>query len=228
MAQLLVKREDAGKEGQFYLLCTIILFFALIRVIFYKYLQNLFAVFFRVSMKQKQLREQLLQAPLPSLLLNLLFVLSGGIYTTYLLRYYQVLGEINDWMLFIYCSAALAVIYLTKLLVLKLSGWIFNIRDTMDTYIFIVFLVNKLVGIFLLPLLLFMAFSDTTTVSFVVALSYMLLIILFSYRYIISYVTVRSEIKVSPFHFIVYLCAFEVIPIALIYKGLLEFVYRSP
>lgn len=227
MVQMAVKRKNEGKEGQFYLLSGLIFFFALIRVVFAKYLHNLFAVFFRVSMKQKQMREQLLQTPFPSLLLNLLFIITGGIYVVYLLRYYQVLNEVSFWLLLLYSSGILAVVYIVKLLALKLTGWVFNMRQATDTYIFIVFLVNKLLGILLLPFLLFIAFSQPDIVSVTITLSYCMVAIFFGYRYIISYTAVRSEIKVSRFHFFLYLCAFEIMPLVLIYKVLLEFVYRS-
>ncbi len=227
MPQLVAKRE-AGRESQFYLLCGLILFFALVRTLFGKYLQNLFAVFFRISMKQKQLREQLVQMPLPSLLLNLLFIFTGGIYAAYLLKYYGIFINVNQWLLLLYCAGILALIYLVKLLVLKLTGWVFHMEEATDTYIFVVFLVNKLLGIFLMPVIVLIAFADPMMVSVVITLSYILIFAFFSYRYLISYTAVRKEIKVSPFHFFLYLCAFELIPLVLIYKVLLEFVYRSP
>ncbi len=48
-----------------------------------------------------------------------------------------------------------------------------------------------------------------------------------AYRFIISYKPIRNEIKVSRFHFFVYLCAFEIAPLLLIYKVLLIFVERT-
>ncbi|HJU45664.1 MAG TPA: DUF4271 domain-containing protein [Chitinophagaceae bacterium] len=226
VVQVPLKRQDAGKEGPFYLLMGILLFLALIKVVFGKYMHNLFAVFFRVSLKQKQMREQLLQAPLPSLLLNILFFITGGLYATFLLQHYHLLPDVGFWWLLIYCVAALTILYLAKLLMLKLTGWIFNMRLATDTYSFIVFLVNKLLGICLLPLLLFMAFSQPAVVSVVITLSWCLVAGLFAYRYITSFGAMRKEIKVSRFHFFLYLCAFEIIPLLLIYKVLLEFVER--
>jgi hypothetical protein len=71
-----------------------------------------------------------------------------------------------------------------------------------------------------------MAFSQPEVVSIVVTLTYIIILIFFGYRYIISYRAVRKEIKVSQFHFFLYLCALEIIPLVLIYKVLLEFVDR--
>ena len=45
-----------------------------------------------------------------------------------------------------------------KFAVIQLTGWIFNAKEPATTYSFIVFLVNKIIGLVLLPLLLLLAF----------------------------------------------------------------------
>lgn len=222
-----VERVHQGKEGLFYLLTGVVLYFALIRLLFGKYMNNLFSVFFRVSLKQKQIREQLLQAPLPSLLLNLFFIISGGIYISFLLRFYNFRGTDSFWYLILNSIIALGMVYLAKFIILKIMGWIFNISEATDTYVFVVFLVNKLLGILLVPFLILLAFSAPQVITILVTLSFSVVAIFFAYRYIISYAPVRKEIKVSQFHFILYLCAFEIIPLLLIYKVLLTYLERS-
>ncbi len=223
-SEVKIKRSDMGKDGLFYLLVAVLLCFALVRLLFGKYIANLFLVFFRVSLKQKQIREQLQQSTLPSLLLNIFFILSGGIYVSFLLNYYRLIEEDNLWYLILYSVLALGVVYLGKFMILKIMGWVFNIHEATDTYIFVVFLVNKLLGIFLLPFSILLAFSNTAMQSLLITLSFAMISILFAYRYIISYDPVRKEIKVSQFHFILYLCAFEITPLLLIYKALLTFL----
>jgi hypothetical protein len=225
--ELPIHREGRGKEGLFYLLTGLVFYFALIKLLFGKYFSNLVAVFFRVSLKQKQIREQLLQSTLPSLLLNIFFVLSGGIYVSFLLSYYNFAYSSDKWLLILYSVLGLGIIYLGKFLVLKVMGWIFNISEATDTYIFVVFLVNKLLGVFLLPFLILLAFSSMKINGILVALSFTLVAVFFAYRYIISYAPVRKEVKVSQFHFLLYICALEVIPLLLIYKVLLNYLERS-
>jgi hypothetical protein len=225
--EIAIERSDRGKEGLFYLVTALVLYFALVKLLFSKYIANLLAVFFRVSLKQKQIREQLLQSPLPSLLLNIFFVISGGIYISFLLGYYHFIFSVDKWLIMLYSVIALGIIYLGKFIVLKLMGWIFNISEATDTYIFVVFLVNKLLGVFLIPFLILLAFSSLEVNSIVVALSFTLVAIFFAYRYIISYAPVRKEVKVSQFHFLLYICALEVMPLLLIYKLLLNFLEKS-
>jgi hypothetical protein len=222
-----IRRKDIGKEGLFYLLTGIVLYYALVRLIFEKYMNNLFSVFFRVSLKQKQIREQLLQSPLPSLLLNIFFIITGGIYFSFILSYYGFRGTYNGWYLMLNCIIALALVYVVKYILLKIMGWIFNIVDATDTYAFVVFLVNKLLGIMLIPVLILLAFSEPSLVAVLVTLSVTGVFIMFGYRYVVSYSPIRKEIKVSQFHFLIYLCAFEIMPLLLIYKVLLTFFGKS-
>jgi len=178
-------------------------------------------------MRHQQIRDQVLQSPLPSLFLNILFVISTGLFLSFVADYYNIVPGMNRWLLLFYCCVLLATIYIGKFILLKMVGWMFNIRSATDTYIFIVFLVNKMLGIYLLPALLFMAFAKGQFLTILMTLTYFFIVILFIYRFIIAYRPVRNEIKLSRFHFFIYLCAFEIAPLLLIYKVLLIFVERS-
>ena len=218
------EREVESDEYIFYFLIGLLLFYALIRMIFFKYLNNLLSLFFRVTMRQQQIREQVLQTPLPSLLLNLLFVISAGLYLTFIARYLGVSPATNEWVLLAYSVAFISVIYAGKFVFLKFTGWVFNVSNATDTYVFIVFLVNKMIGMFLLPFLLVMAFPSSPLYPIAAVISLVLIVLLFLYRFFISYRPIRNEIKVGKFHFFLYLCAFEIAPLLLIYKVLLNFV----
>jgi hypothetical protein len=227
IVQTTVHREKEGKDGLFYLFISIVLFFALTRMLFIRYLDNLFTVFFRASLKQKQIREQLVQTPLPSLLLNILFVMVGGIYASFILQYYHFNPVGSLYLLMVYSALALAVIYLSKFITLKLLGWIFNIEEATDLYIFIVFMVNKVLAMTLIPVIVLMAFTGEPGLKLIVNVSYLLVALAFFYRYIISFAPVRKQINVSQFHFFLYLCGFEIIPLLVLYKVLLSFFERS-
>jgi Domain of unknown function (DUF4271) len=217
------ERQHEGNDALFYIFAGLLFFFALVKSVFNKYVNNLLGLVFRGSLRQKQIREQLLQTPLPSLLLNIFFVLVAGLYIFFLVQHYKTNHGAGFWLLLFYCVLAVALVYLVKFLVLKCTGWIFNMRDAADTYIFIVFLVNKLLAIFLLPLLIMMVFSMSSWTNSLLTLSYIMVCVFFAYRYLVSFAPVRREVKVSQFHFFMYLCAFEIIPLLLIYKVLLRF-----
>ncbi len=216
----------ASKDTLFYLIVGILFYFALIRVFFEKYFGHLMTLFFRVSLRQQQIREQVLQTPLPSLLLNILFVISAGLHASFVLHYSNVASGIRFWVLYMYCMGVLAAIYLLKFLMLKFVGWVFSISRATDVYIFIVFLVNKMLGIFLLPFLIIITFSGPTMREIFITISLAMVFVLWMYRVLAAYRPIRNEIKLTAFYFFLYLCAFEIAPLLLIYKVLLSYLEK--
>ncbi len=225
-APLIQVKNHEHKEEAFYLLAFIVLFFALIRAMFFKYVQNLFTIMFRATLKQKQLREQLAQTPLPSFLLNIFFVMVAATFASFLFRYYGLFENVNFWLIVLYSAVVISVIYLLKFLGLKFIGWVFNLKSTINSYIFIVFLINKLLAVFLVPLMILIAFQAEKAAVWI-TVSYILISIALIYRYLASYGPIRNEIKVKQVHFFLYLCAFEIAPLLLIYKVLLNFFEKT-
>ncbi len=212
-----------GKETFFYVIMGLVLAFALLKLAFAKYFNDLFRVFFQTTMKQRQIREQLMQTPVPSLGFNLFFLASAGLYINFLLFHFNVRPVNNFWVLYLYCCAGLAAIYIGKFLVLKLCGWMFNVRQASDSYIFIVFIINKVIGIFLLPFLALLAFSSEPLRSIALTVSWAGILLLFLYRFILGYSAARNEVRFNLFHFLLYILAFEAAPLLLIYRLLLFF-----
>jgi hypothetical protein len=225
--QTISTQKTENRDGIFYFLVGLVLYVALVRFFFYKYVTTMFTLFFRATLRQQQLREQLLQAPLPALLMNIFFVVSLATYCTFLAMHFHLPFATDFWTTLGYAVAVIAGIYIVKYLFLNIVGWIFGISNVADTYIFIVFLINKMIGIFVLPVIFFLAFPMPMLFPVMLTVSYILVGGMFFYRFIISYRPVRTEIKLNRFHFFLYLCAFEIAPLLLIYKVLITFVDRS-
>jgi hypothetical protein len=217
-------RKVQGKEVMFYALMGLLLVFALIKQGFGKYFNDLFRVFFRTTMKQRQIREQLMQTQFPSLIFNMFFVASAGLYIDFMLFYFKIAPNKNFnnfWLLYVYCCIGLAAIYFGKFIGLKVLGWLLNMKKAADSYIFVVFIINKVIGIFLVPFLILIAFANEPMYSVSLVLSWCGIGALLIYRFILGFSTIRNEVRFNLFHFFLYLCAFEITPLLLIYKLLL-------
>ena len=214
-------RKVQGKEVMFYTMMGLLLVFALLKQGFAKYLNDLFRVFFRTSMKTRQIREQLMQTKFPSLIFNMFFVASAGLYIDFMLHYFRITPINNFWLLYVYSCIGLGVIYFGKFVGLKVIGWLLNMQKAADGYIFIVFIINKVIGIFLIPFLLLIAFANEPVYSISLVLSWVVIGALLLYRFILGFATIRNEVRFNLFHFFLYLCAFEIVPLLLIYKLLL-------
>ena len=221
---LTTKKEWQSKDMFFYLSIGLLLLFAFIRNAFGRYLNDLFKLFFRTTVKQRQVKEQLLQSPLPSLLLNLLFIVSGAVFINLVFNHYDLGSRIGYWTLLLYIAIALALIYLGKFIVLKICGWIFSMSEATESYTFIVFTTNKVLGIIWLPFIILLAFSTGTANEWILTLGLIITGALFLYRFYLSYATLPKNVKLHPFHFLLYLCAFEIVPLLLINKLLFTFL----
>lgn len=222
-----IRPASHGTEPLFYVLTALLLTLGILRGFFGRYLQNLVKVFFRASLKQRQMREQLLQSPLPSLLLNVFFVTVLALMLALMADYYRWLPAYTIWQLFAYSWLAVALIYGAKFLILKFMGWVFQMKGATDTYIFILFLVNKLLSISILPFLVLISFGLASHRPVWVTLTWVLVGAGLVYRYVASFAPVQREIKLSPLHFFLYLCAFEIAPVWVLYKVLSSFLERS-
>jgi hypothetical protein len=217
------QRNWKGKEGFFYSIVALLLFFAITKNNFSRYLDDLFKVFFRTTLKQRQTREQLMGAPLPSLLFNIFYALSAALFITLLLQHFHLGAQYDFWVLFAYSIIGLTIIYSIKFLVLKLFGWILGISEATNTYVFIVFTTNKIIGIVLLPFIVGLAFMDNSFYEIVFSLSICVLGAVFLYRFYLSFTSVQKQISINVFHFLLYVAALEIAPLLLINKLLVSF-----
>ena len=118
--------------------------------------------------------------------------------------------------------AGMLLIYAGKYLIIRFSGWAFRVEQLADQYIFNVFLVNKIIGIVLLPFVIIIAFAGHAWLHPIGILSGAIALVLLSTRYLRSWPAFFSFFQGSKFHFFTYLCASEILPMAVLVKWLLH------
>lgn len=220
-------RRETNTDSLFYLIAGVVLLLACFRFFYNRYFTNLFRVFFNTSLRQSQLTDQLLQAKLPSLLFNLFFVISGGIYAYILLTHYALIHDDNRWLMIGASTAVIGIIYLVKYSTLKFTGWITGLKDITNTYVFVIFLINKIIGIFLVPFIVILTFSDPVPVKIGVIVSLLCIGLFLLLRFFRSYGLLQNQLKISRFHFVLYIAGIEIIPLLLIYKGLMLYLSKN-
>lgn len=225
----LISRElpDRFNNTLFYAVLGVLLLLALLRFFYERYFNNLFRVFFNTSLRQSQLTDQLLQARQVSLFFNFLFVCAGGLYLMLVLRYYKLLPQESVLAQAGTCALALAVVYFFKMIALRFTGWLTGFETAAGTYLFIIFLINKIMGILLLPFVVVIAFGAPMLHYPALLMSLMMVGLLLLLRFLRSYGLLRREIKVSRFHFLVYMAGVEVLPLLLIYKAAMIYFEKN-
>lgn len=217
---LISPRDRPSTDWIFYLFFCCLLYIGLMRLAFPRYMGDLFLVFRNVVHRQKQLRDQVAQYALPSLMLNLFFCISGGIFLFFLWR--PELRSLN-WsphLSILLLILLLIAIGLGKFLLLQLAGWLAGRQKEASAYAFIVFMVNKVGGILLLPVSLMLAYRDDADRSIWVGMAWFLVAALFLTRLVRAYDFANKELKINILHFVFMVFSFEVLPLMLIGKAL--------
>jgi hypothetical protein len=153
----------------------------------------------------------------PAFMLNVLFILSCGMFITLFAQFYKF-TSIPFWQLFIYATTILALVYLVKYFVIVFAGWVFNASEAATDYRFIVFLINKLIGIFFIPILFVIAYTSDDVKKIAITVALCVAGLLLALRYLISLVRIRKNLNLTAFHFFIYLCAVEIMPLLVLYK----------
>ncbi len=205
----------------FYCIAFLFLIFGLIKTYYQHYFETLIRVLFNTTLKQNQLTDQLVQAKQPSLIFNILFVILAGIYAFTLINFLQDKKlDIESIKLKNIFSAILIVgiCYAVKYIFLQFIGWLTDLKQEMKSYIFIVFLLNKVLGMFLLILLPFIIFGSSTLTSFAVLISIVAVVLSFLLRYSRSLTQLKSKFHLNAFLFLLLVLCIEVLPIGIIFK----------
>lgn len=220
-------KKQMPDDGVFYVLVLLAAALSFLRFFYARYFNNLFEVFFNTSLRQSQLTDQLLQAKLPSMFYNLMAAFSGGAFFYFLLKYVGFVTERKPLDLMLLSSLFVTIIYLLKFISLKFTGWLSGYKDVTDTYIFIIFLINKILGILLLPLIVMMAFSTPVLIKVSLIVALLLTGLMFLLRFFRSYGLLQHQLKISPAHFMLYIAGVEIMPLLLIYKALLFLLSKN-
>ena len=214
-------RQPTHEDEQFYILAGLLLFTGIVRSLFPKYFTTLFQLFFQSSYRQRQSKENIAQDTLPSFLMNLVFIFSSGLLLASFIKGDDISYHIAFPLLWLYTCTALSVIYIAKSFFIVFFGWLFDVQETASNYQFIVFLVNKIAGLWFIPLLLILVYSTGAGFNIISAVTITIILILLLYRYIVSLSVVGKKLKIHPLHFFLYLCAVEILPLLITYKLLL-------
>lgn len=214
-------------DNFFYAFLIVVALIAFLRYFYVRYFTNMFQVFFNTSLRQGQLTDQLLQAKLPSLFFNIVFVSTGGLFIYFLLQYFNLLKTNKPFTVLGLCMLALAAIYFIKFIILKFIGWVTGSKEITNTYIFIIFLINKILGILLVPFVIVMAFSTFFLVKAAAIIALLLTTLMFLMRFYRSYGMLQHQLNFNKLHFFMYVFGIEILPVLLIYKGLILLLTKT-
>lgn len=147
-----------------------------------------------------------------------MFILNLGVFFYLCLRHYGYIFNNSDALTLLYCIGGTAILFIGKHLMLGTLSSVFPISKEIDTYSFILVVFGILVGLMLAPINVFFAYSDNETAAYVSKIMLIVLAVIYILSALRSLFLVRNYILLHFFHFLLYLCSVEVIPLLILYK----------
>jgi len=152
----------------------------------------------------------------PYYLLYANFLLNAGMFIFLVTRFFRK-ETYNNLSFLLLCIGLSVGIFLFKHVLLNTLAWLFPVQNEVRRYNFLIVVFNCVLGLFLMPCNLILAFtSDYQTLLVFWMLG--LVSVFYVYRSIRSTAIGSKFLAVSQFHFLLYLCTVEIAPVLFVIK----------
>ncbi len=153
-----------------------------------------------------------------SIFLSILFVLTFSLFIFQCAKYYGYYSGQNDFLFFVKISVTISVVYGFKILAVRIFGYIFQNQKESAEYSLMIFLFCNIFGLFLMPIVLCMAFvKDVSPLIFIYSGAGVFVLLLFI-RVLRGVLIGVNSIRVSKFYLFLYLCTLEILPFVIMVK----------
>ena len=201
-------------------LVMMVVFFTWFRLFYYKIFRQLLSSFFNMASSNQIVRDESYLLQRASLVISIISYLLGGLFL------YQI-SVLYDWQIywlqkgllrFVLFSLIIAISYSIKMILLRSLSVVFNQERAAGAYIFNLFLMIMMAGLVLFPTNIILAYSAGPVKHFVAAVAILLIGLMFVFRLSRAIRIWFSIPQFSFFYLFLYLCAFEVAPLLVVWK----------
>jgi hypothetical protein len=200
-------------------LMFLVLGIGVIRFFFRSMFHRVVYAYYNEQATQDISKEDSVATSWPYIFLYLLFSLSLGLF---LLIYISAFGGGGLLTLqnFFSLSAFLAILFVVKIMLIRLLGSIFELQRTAREYIAVLYLMYFNSMLILMPFLVLVTFLPVFYFKFLLILFAVVVSALFIYKFSVTAFRLLGQLKFSIFYLILYLCALEIAPILILVKAL--------
>jgi hypothetical protein len=189
-------------------------------VLYYRIFKQLFSAFFNITTTNQIVRDESVLLQRASLVLSVISYMLMGLFVYQLSIYLRWdMGILQGGLLrFAFLSVAIAAAYSIKMISLRFLSAVFDLERPIALYIFNVFLMVMMIGLLLLPVNILLAYAPAGIRFWTIAVSVSIIGLLFLYRLVRAIGIWIGIPGFSLFYLFLYLCAFEIAPLLIIWK----------
>lgn len=192
---------------------TIIVF---LRVFDFRKLLLLFGGFIRASSVNTMYREEYALTSRISILLLLNYTL---MFSLFIYKLEGFFGAQQSGLLDVLLIGALIIVaYFVKIIITRILGNIFEVKEAASEYVYNILLFNKTIGLLFFPICLLLAYARQIPPDILIWTGIVSWCLMLIYRFLRIVLIGMANSSISFFYIILYLCTLEIIPFVVILK----------
>lgn len=197
------------------------LLFGLLRFFYSKYINELVNILSKSTLGRMASKEGMWQSKMPRLFFLLIYFLAAGYIIGRLIHEFSALQAV-PWQFWLWGVLVLLGVHSLKYLASHSVALIFQMTKTVRMFFHHISVVHQLLGVALLPICGILMFVSDPIGRILILFSGFLLLVSLVYKALINFAYVRNSPKVRFLYFILYLCLFEFIPLAVLVRYVLN------
>lgn len=173
---------------------------------------SLIKAFFSLRFGEQFSREDRSLSHPVSIFLSLNFLLIFSLFILFTVAFFHNSIQHPSFLIYLIIFSAILAIYSTKIMTIKIVGFLFDKSIIASEYISLIYLVNQVTGIAFIPITIFVAYAKPGLANIFVYIGIFMFGLALIVRGVKGIIIAVSSGWVNPFYLLLYLCTLEILP----------------
>jgi len=218
------QRNSKNDAWIFFILLQLLIVLTILKLAFHNDFENLFRIFANSNIASQIGRTAKDDITLSSVLMSTIFITTMSLFTRFVMLHFYPHSALQNNFSIVILIFLFTFFSLIKYVSLKYIGNIFEITSTVDEYIFNLSAITRTIGISMIPILFMLYASSEKYFNFILIISLIILSIGVVMVVIRGLSTSYKLMYSSMYHFLIYICVGEILPVFLFIKLLTKTV----
>ncbi len=217
-------KQGAKNPVGLYILFFLLALLTYVKTAFGKDLEEMLQSFANRNIAMQFFRTRTDELTFSSFLLHVNFIVVLSLYIHFFLLRHYIADPLKSAPSIFFLIILFTFFYLIKIIAIRVLGYVFEVKEISDEYIFNFSIVCKTVGLALIPALFIFYVAPEKYFDFIFAITF-LLIFGFLVMFVVRGLSTGYKMMYkSVYHFFLYVCVVEISPIFLLFKLLTKTV----
>lgn len=213
-----IKHRKQPSSWIFYILLAIVIYFAFIRNVFHKSFPVILQAYWNDRSINQFTRDDNFFKSRNSIFYFVLFSMVYATLIYFIIDHFAYTMPNKGLELYYLIITVLVIFYTAKYLLMKLIGYIFSVQRLISGYLAIISVSNLVFTVIIIPFLVFFHYISYEFKSYFLAVIMIMFVFNTVYKYLRTGTFLRNNFQFPIFYLFLYLCAFEIMPLLIIYK----------